>query len=346
MNEVAEQEQVRPATPLRPIVRTDREAREARLSPLATRSAASRGREREEAPDPYRTEFERDRDRVLHSKAFRRLKHKTQVFINPEGDHVVTRMTHTLQVTQVARALAVALGLNEALTEAIGLAHDCGHTPFGHTGEAALSEYVENGEWLHSDQGVRIFQVLEPCNLSWEVLDGIRSHTWRVKPPPHTAEGWVLRFADRIAYLNHDLQDAVRAGVITAADVPGEITAVLGPFRGGVWVNTMIEAVIDESCQRGRVAMQAEVMLAMKQLREFMFDRVYLRPDAVAQAHRATGVIHQLVEYLCKHPEEIPDTYRIVEAEPLTQVLDYVAGMTDRYALTLHDQLFRPRGLV
>ncbi len=331
---------------LRPVGRAEREAREALLSPLATRSVDSRGRRREEAPDPYRTEFERDRDRVLHSKAFRRLKHKTQVFINPEGDHVVTRMSHTLQVTQVARSLASALGLNETLTEAIGLAHDCGHTPFGHTGEAALSEYVEDGEWLHSEQGVRIFEVLEPCNLSWEVLDGIRAHTWRVKPPPHTAEGWVLRFADRIAYLNHDLQDAIRAGVITTGDVPGEITEVLGPFSGGVWINTMIEAVIEESCRRGKVAMNADVLLAMKHFREFMFERVYLRPEASAQARRATGVIHQLVEHLLVHPQDIPDSYRIVEAEPLTQVLDYVAGMTDRYALNLHDRLFRPRGLV
>ena len=140
-------------------------------------------------------------------------------------------MSHTLQVTQVARALAVALGLNEVLTEAICLAHDCGHTPFGHTGEAALSDYIEGGEWLHSEQGVRIFEVLEPCNLSWEVLDGIRAHTWRVKPPPHTAEGWICRFADRIAYLNHDLQDALRAGVITHADLPPDIVERLGPIK-------------------------------------------------------------------------------------------------------------------
>ena len=328
---------------LRPVLRGEREAREASLSPLASRAAESRGRMTSEAPDPYRTEFERDRDRVLHSKAFRRLKHKTQVFINPEGDHVVTRMSHTLQVTQVARALAVALNLNEVLTEAICLAHDCGHTPFGHTGEAALSEYVEDGDWLHSDQGVRVFQVLEPCNLTREVLDGIRAHTWRVKPPPHTAEGWVCRFADRIAYLNHDLQDAVRAGVISADDVPSEIVDVLGPFSGGRWINTMIEGVIEESCRRGRVAMQADVLLAMKAFREFMFERVYLRPEAVAQSRRATGVIHQLVEHLLAHPQQIPDSYRIEEADVLTQVLDYVAGMTDRYALNLHDQLFRPR---
>jgi len=332
---------------LTPVDRARREAREAELlSPLATRSTDSRGRSRQEPADPYRTEFERDRDRVLHSKAFRRLKHKTQVFINPEGDHFVTRMSHTLQVTQVARALAVALGLNEALTEAIGLGHDCGHTPFGHTGEAALAEYVDNGQWLHSAQGVRIFEVLEPRNLSWEVLDGIRAHTWRVKPPPHTPEGWVCRFADRIAYLNHDLHDALRAGVIAAVDLPPDFIEVFGPLDGRSWINAMIEAVINESCKRGRVAMQADVLLAMQHFRDFMFERVYLRPESMAQNARARGVIHQLVEHLLAHPDQIPDSYRISDAEPLTQVLDYVAGMTDRYALNLHDQLFRPRGLV
>lgn len=331
---------------LSPVSREQREAREAELAALATRSSASRGRARTEDPDPYRTEFERDRDRVLHSKAFRRLKHKTQVFINPEGDHFVTRMSHTLQVTQVARALAVALGLNEVLTEAICLAHDCGHTPFGHTGEAALSDYIEDGEWLHSAQGVRIFEVLEPCNLSWEVLDGIRAHTWRVKPPPETAEGWICRFADRIAYLNHDLHDALRAGVITTEDLPAEVINPLGPIDGRSWINAMVEGVISESCRRGRVAMDAEILLAMKAFREFMFDRVYLRPESEAQNNRARSVIHQIVDHLLAHPEEIPDSYRIDEAELLTQVLDYVAGMTDRYALNLHDQLFRPRGLV
>ena len=334
------------STSLAPVTRRMREAREDLLSSLATRSADSRGRARDESPDPYRTEFERDRDRVLHSKAFRRLKHKTQVFINPEGDHIVTRMSHTLQVTQVARALAVALGLNETLTEAICLAHDCGHTPFGHAGESALSEYVEGGEWLHSEQGVRIFKVLEPRNLTWEVLDGIRAHTWRVKPPPHTAEGWACRFADRIAYLNHDLQDAIRAGVISADDVPAEVIEVLGPLNGRSWINAMIEAVINESVKRGKVTMSADVLLAMKHFREFMFERVYLRPVARAQAARARGVIHQLVEHLMHHPDGIPDSYRIAEADTLTQVLDYVAGMTDRYALNLHDELFRPRGLV
>ncbi len=341
MNEVACE-----STRLTPVTRDQREVREQQLSSLACRSTDTRGRVRPEAPDPYRTEFERDRDRILHSKAFRRLKHQTQVFINPEGDHFVTRMSHTLQVTQVGRALAVALGLNEVLTEAICLAHDCGHTPFGHTGEGALSEYVDGGEWLHSEQGVRIFEILEPCNLTWEVLDGIRAHTWRVKPPPSTAEGWVCRFADRIAYLNHDLHDALRAGVITAAEVPREIVDSLGPINGRSWINVMVEAVISESCKRGRVSMDSGVMLAMKHFREFMFETVYQRPEAEAQARRARAVIHQIVEHLLAHPEIIPDSYRIPDAEPLTQVLDYVAGMTDRYALNLHDQLFRPRGLV
>jgi len=341
MNDIAEN---RPALQL--VTREVREARERDLSPLATRVVDSRGRAEPEPPDSLRTAFEVDRDRIAHSKAFRRLKHKTQVFINPEGDHFVTRMSHTLQVTQIARSITRALDLNEDLTEAICLGHDCGHTPFGHTGEAALSEYIEDGEWLHSEQGVRIFSLLEPRNLTWEVLDGIRAHTWRVKPPPHTPEGWVCRFADRIAYLNHDLLDAMRAGVLQPADLPGEVVAVLGEFSGGHWIGVMIQAVLDESLARGRVVMRADVLGAMRTLRDFMFERVYLRPESRAQAERARHVIHDLVDYLNKHPDEIPSSYRRDEAGLELQVLDYVAGMTDRYALNLHDRWFRPRGLV
>src|SRR6056297_197665 len=337
-------EQTRPA--VHRVTRPMREEREALLSPLATRSIDSRGRERDEVPDPLRTAFEVDRDRIAHSKAFRRLKHKTQVFINPEGDHFVTRMSHTLQVTQIARSIARALDLNEDLTEAICIGHDCGHTPFGHTGEAALSEYIEDGEWVHSAQGVRIFQVLEPKNLSWEVLDGIRAHTWRVKPPPHTPEGWVCRFADRIAYLNHDLLDAVRAGVLDPAQLPGEVVAVLGPFSGGNWIGSMIQAVLDESILRGKICMQADALNAMRLMREFMFERVYLRPESRAQAERARRVIHDLVGHLENNPGLIPETYQLEDAPLRTRVLDYVAGMTDRFALNLHDQWFRPRGLV
>ncbi|MDT8450441.1 MAG: HD domain-containing protein [Wenzhouxiangellaceae bacterium] len=334
------------SAPLHLVARELREQRERELSPLATRAVDSRGRAEPEEPDPLRTAFELDRDRITHSKTFRRLKHKTQVFINPEGDHFVTRMTHTLQVTQIARSIARALDLNEDLTEAICLGHDCGHTPFGHTGEAALSEYIEDGEWLHSEQGVRIFRLLEPKNLSWEVLDGIRAHTWRVTPPPHTPEGWACRFADRIAYLNHDLLDAVRAGILTAADLPGEVVSVLGGFSGGRWIGQMIRGAIEESVGRGRVVMAADVLQAMRTLREFMFERVYLRPEARAQAERARHVIHDLVAHLKKYPERIPDGYRREEEDPESRVLDYVAGMTDRYALNLHDHWFRPRGLV
>ena len=193
--------------------REDEERFEAEyLAPGATLSGQSRGRALDEALDPYRTAFERDRDHILHSKAFRRLKHKTQVFINPEGDHYVTRLTHTLQVTQVGRSIARNLSLNESLTEAICLAHDVGHSPFGHTGEEALSRYV-TGEWLHSAQGVRVFEVLEPLNLSWEVLDGVRAQSVRIEEAAATAEGFVCRFADRLAYLAHDVEDSFHAGV-------------------------------------------------------------------------------------------------------------------------------------
>lgn len=324
----------RPALHL--VTRELREARERDLSPLATRVVDSRGRAEPEAPDRLRTAFEVDRDRIAHSKAFRRLKHKTQVFINPEGDHIVTRMSHTLQVTQIACSISRALDLNHDLTEAICLGHDCGHTPFGHTGEAALSEYIEDGEWLHSAQGVRIFSKLEPKNLSWEVLDGIRAHTWRVKPPPHTAEGWVCRFADRIAYLNHDLLDAVRAEVLTVSDLPADIIDVMGPFEGGRWIGVMIDAVLDESMRRGKVVMRADVLGAMRALRDFMFERVYLRPESGAQAAQARQVIHDLVDYLRRNPELLPQSDVAAQDDLLTRVLDYVAGMTDRFALNLH----------
>src|SRR5918992_4258326 len=184
--------------------RLAREADEERLSPAATRSADSRGRERPEEPDAYRTAFERDRDRIIHSKAFRRLKHKTQVFLNPEGDHFVTRLTHTMQVTQVARSLAAALSLNEPLAEAIALGHDVGHSPFGHTGEEALSPYLPPDGWHHAAQSVRILEVLEDLNLTWEVRDGVRAHSWRITPPPAIPEAFCVRYADRIAYLSHD----------------------------------------------------------------------------------------------------------------------------------------------
>ncbi|MFP3913986.1 MAG: HD domain-containing protein [Actinomycetota bacterium] len=310
------------------------------LAPAATKSDQSRGREEDEEPDEYRTAFQRDRDRIVHSKAFRRLKHKTQVFLNPEGDHYVTRLTHTLQVTQVGRAMAVSLGLNETLTEAICLAHDVGHSPFGHTGEDALSPFVE-GEWLHTHHGVRTLSVLEPQNLTWEVLDGVRAHSWRIDPPPGTPEGMLCRYADRIAYLTHDVADALRAGVLDYHQIP---TPVLTRFGATAreWIGTMITSVVEASHRAGDVTMEGPDLEVMNVLRDFMFERVYMDPEMGAEKSRATGVIRDLVEYFSHHAQEVPDSYTVPDADPLTRAVDYVAGMTDRYALRTHDRLFRP----
>lgn len=312
--------------------RTDTERWESEhLAPGATLSTATRGRVEPEEPDRHRTVFERDRDRIIHSKAFRRLKHKTQVFMNPDGDHFVTRLTHTLQVTQIGRALARNMGLNEALAEAICLGHDVGHSPFGHTGEDALTPYVE-GEWHHAAQSVRIFEVLEPLNLTWEVRDGIRAHSWKIDPPPATAEGYCCRFADRIAYLTHDVDDAVRAGVITVDDLPTVAIDTFGP-PGSPWIESMIDAVVDESVATGSVVMAPEALEVMHELRDFMFERVYLRPEVEDQRERAVTIIRTLVDHYIQHPEEIPDTYIADEAGTVARAIDYVSGMTDRFAI-------------
>jgi dGTPase len=321
--------------------RTARETAEDHLAPSATRAARSKGRVREEEPDLYRTAFERDRDRILHSKAFRRLKHKTQVFLNPTGDHYVTRLTHALQVTQVARSLAAALGLNEPLAEAIALGHDVGHTPFGHTGEEALEPYFAEG-WHHAAQGVRIYEVLEDLNLTWEVRDGIRAHTWKISPPPATVEGECVRFADRIAYLSHDAQDALRAGVIAVTDLPERTRAHLGT-PGTQWIGTMIRAVISESLERGVLAMDPETAEVMAELRAFMFERVYRSGENERRKHGAIDVIRALMDHHLAHPDMIPRSYRDNDADLTTQAADYIAGMTDRFALATHDRLFRPR---
>lgn len=329
---------------MRLIKREERESLERELlSPEATLSSESKGRAVEEEPDEYRTAFERDRDRILHSKAFRRLKHKTQVFLNPEGDHFVTRLTHTLQVTQIGRAMAVPLGLNEALTEAICLGHDTGHSPFGHTGEDALSPYVD-GEWLHSKQSVRLLTVLEPLNLTWETLDGIRAHSWKVEPPPNTPEGYLCRFADRIAYLTHDVDDALRAGVLNRRDIPKDAMDTFGE-PGAEWIDSMVRAVIDESLEQGRVTMRPEVLTVMGRFRDFMFERVYLGAHGERQKHAAIWVIRDLVDYFVEHPTEVPATYRIDDTDFTDRAIDYVSGMTDRFALRLHDSLFRPEGI-
>ena len=310
------------------------------LAAGATLSAESKGRAQTEEPDPDRTAFERDRDRILHSKAFRRLKHKTQVFINPEGDHYVTRLTHTLQVTQIGESIARFLSLNDTLAEAICLGHDVGHSPFGHTGEEALSEFVD-GEWSHNEQSARIFSVLEPLNLTWEVLNGIRAHPWRVEDAPATPEGNIVRFADRIAYLAHDVEDAMRAGIITEGEIPADAIEAFGE-PGRDWIAAMITSVVDESIRRGEIAMEPRSLEVLLALREFMFRRVYLRPDIEPQRHRAKDIVRDLVRYYSAHPADLPESYRHDDAETLTQVLDYVAGMTDRFAIREHDRLFRP----
>jgi dGTPase len=328
------------------LYRRTREQREteedARLAPAATRALGTKGRERPEPEDRFRTAFERDRDRILHSKAFRRLKHKTQVFINPEGDHFVTRLTHTMQVAQVGRAIANALGLNEPLTEAICLGHDLGHSPFGHTGEVALSPYMgQDNEWQHALQSVRIVRELEPLNLTWEVRDGIRASSWKNDPPPATPEGRVCRFADRIAYLAHDALDALRAGVLARDDFPPHALERFGE-PGRDWINAMITSVIDESLRTGAVRMDEATIQVMNELRDFMFERVYQSPEQLRQQRRAIAVIRDLMDWHLEHPEEIPDTYRQTDASPVVQAADYIAGMSDRYALATHDRLFRP----
>jgi dGTPase len=324
---------------------TDRAARdreEEELAPTAIRAVHSRGRVQPEADDRLRTAFERDRDRILHAKAFRRLKHKTQVFLNPDGDHFVTRLTHTLQVTQVARSLARALGLNETLAEAIALAHDVGHSPFGHLGEDALEPYVPGG-WHHAAQGVRIVEVLEQLNLTWEVRDGVRSHSWKIDPPPSTREGECVRYADRIGYLSHDALDAIRAGVLRPGDLPARARAVFGE-PGSQMVGTMIDAVVDGSLSpentAGAVVMPPEPLEAMHELRAFMFERVYASETAAGKKHVAIDVIRRLVDHHLAHPELIPASYRDTSADPVTQVVDHVSGMTDRFALSMHDRLF------
>src|SRR4051795_12175263 len=291
--------------PFRLADRAARERGELRLAPAAARSVATRGRARPAPEDELRTAYERDRDRILHAKAFRRLKHKTQVFLHPDGDHFVTRLTHTLQVTQVARSLAAALSLNETLAEAIALAHDVGHSPFGHIGEEALDPYVEGG-WHHAAQGVRIVEVLEDLNLTWEVRDGVRAHSWKITPPPSTREAECVRYADRIGYLSHDALDAVRAGVLRPDDLPARAREVFGE-PGSEMVGTMIDAVVEGSLApentAGAVVMAPGPLEAMHELRTFMFERVYLSDTAAGQKHVAIDVIRRLVDHHLAHPD-------------------------------------------
>jgi len=337
------------------ITREEYEAEEQRrLQSRAARSAETRGREVTLPLDPYRTEYQRDRDRIIHCKAFRRLSHKTQVFLAPEGDHYRTRLTHTLEVAQIGRSIARALRLNEDLAEAIALGHDLGHTPFGHIGEDALNAALEElgSEWPavpvpfhHNLQSLRIVEHLEyegkGLNLTWEVRDGIRNHTG--PDLPATLEGQIVRIADRIAYINHDIDDSIRGGVLREADLPAHATDVLGHHHGAR-ITTMVTDMVEASHDWDTICMSDEVWGAMMELRAWLFDHVYLSDRAKAEEPKAFGVVHALFRYYIEHPDALPAEYRPEDREHLPQaVTDYVSGMTDRFALRQYESLFMPR---
>lgn len=314
------------------------------LSPYAALSENTRGRVREAAECPIRTPYQRDRDKVIHCKAFRRLKHKTQVFLSPEGDHYRTRLTHTLEVAQIARTIARALRLNEDLTEAVALGHDLGHTPFGHAGERALNRLMPNG-FRHYEQSVRVVERLENdgrgLNLTFEVRDGIRCHT--TGQEARTMEGRIIRWADKIAYMNHDIDDAIRAGVIREADIPRDITAVLGDTKNKR-ITTMVTSLIRNS-PAGVVNMDADVLEAYDALHEFMYEAVYLNDYAKREEKKVPHLIESLFGYYVRHPDRLPESMReIAEADGREQAAcDYIAGMTDRFAVDLYSNLFIPK---
>ena len=312
------------------------------LEPWATFADSSAGRLRPMEPCPYRTCFQRDRDRILHSKAFRRLGNKTQVFISPEGDHYRARLTHTLEVAQIARTIARALGLNEDLTEAIALGHDLGHTPFGHAGESALNEVCPLG-FRHNEQSLRIVDVLEDLNLTREVRNGIVCHTGSRKAD--TPEGRIIHYADRIAYINHDIDDAVRGGIIRTGDIPQHLRKRLGETHGER-INTLVTAMIAYGQQHFEIGMDEQVHADMMELRQFMFDHVYLSAMVRHEEKRAKSMLCSLYEYFAAHPDELPDDYFVLQTkgEPLERLAcDYVAGMTDRYSVSVYKALFIPK---
>lgn len=354
--------------PLTPREVTEQWERE-RLSPLAAYAAASKGRATAESDDELRTCFQRDRDRIIHSKAFRRLKHKTQVFLAPEGDHYRTRLTHTLEVMQVARTVSRALRLNEDLTEAVALAHDLGHPPFGHAGEEALNEVMEPvGGFRHDVQSLRVVEVLEVrvradgtpvrgLNLTWEVRNGIAGHSKGLAdlPPaagggsddglPATLEGQVVRLADRIAYVHHDADDAMRAGLITERDVPASVRAKLGQTHGE-WLGRMVRDLVASSRDQRAIRLSDEIRVPLNALKDFLTERVYRGPGAAVEVAKARRLVQALYEYYLEHPGEIPAEYRELTArgEPAGRVVgDFLAGMTDRYAIRLAESLFVPR---
>ncbi len=343
------------------------------LSPHGARSARSRGRERPEPPDFLRTAFQRDRDRIIHSKAFRRLMHKTQVFMAPEGDHYRTRLTHTLEVAQIARTIARAIRINEDLTEAIVLGHDLGHPPFGHAGEEALDRAMAaHGGFRHDVQSLRIVEVLERrrtadgreeegLNLTWEVRNGIGGHSKGTadlvafqsidEPLPEsvaaTVEGQLARVADRIAYVHHDTDDAIRAGLISERDVPAGVRQVLGDTRGR-WLDTTVRDIVARSADRPRLGMSDEIRDALNTLKDFLFEAVYNGSAAKTEVGKAQRLLGDLFAYFVDHPGEMSEEFRgLVErgTAPVPRaVCDFLAGMTDRFAIRMQQRLFIPRG--
>ncbi|MCR5196897.1 MAG: deoxyguanosinetriphosphate triphosphohydrolase [Pseudobutyrivibrio sp.] len=319
------------------------------LSKYATLNENSRGREKDEPQCDIRPLFQRDRDRILHSKAFRRLKNKTQVFLTPQGDHYRTRLSHTLEVSQNARTIAKALRLNEDLVEAIALGHDLGHTPFGHAGEAQLNAMCSTG-FIHSEQSVRIVEKLEKggqgLNLTWEVRDGIRNH--QTSGNPSTPEGQIVRLSDKIAYVNSDIDDAIRAQILTEEDIPLEVRKTLG-MTSAVRLDTLIHDVIITSQDSPIIKMSTEIEEAMSELRKFMFANVYKDSVAKTEEVKAKRMIRELYEYYTVHFDELPERYRLMEGEGESQeriICDYISGMTDQYCITKFNEFFMPKAWV
>ena len=317
---------------------------DATLSPQAQKSRETRGRAFPTEESDVRTCYQRDTDRIVHSKAFRRLMHKTQVFLQPEGDHYRTRMTHTLEVNRIARTIARALQLNEDLTEAIALGHDLGHTPFGHAGETALSEMMGK-PFHHNEQSLRVVDHLERdgqgLNLTYEVRMGILGHTG--PHMPETLEGQIVRISDRIAYINHDIDDAIRAGILHAEDIPKEISEVLGETHRDR-VNTLVTDMITHTAETDSLGMRPEIRKSMDDLRAFLFERVYKNPVAKGEEHKARNMLQALYSYYMKHPEKLPaDFIPQLDFEGMPRVIcDYIAGMTDKYAISKYEDIFIP----
>lgn len=314
------------------------------LSPYAQLSSKTKGRIVQEEKCDIRTEFQRDRDRIIHSKSFRRLKHKTQVFITPEGDHYRTRLTHTLEVAQIARTIARSLRLNEDLTEAIALGHDLGHTPFGHAGEDVLNEICPHG-FKHYEQSLRVVEKLEGgkgINLTYEVKDGIVNHTG--DHVAETLEGQIIKFADRIAYINHDIDDAIRGGVIKKDSIPSKCIKILGDTHGKR-IDTMIKDIIYQSKDKPYVMMSPEVKEATDELRNFMFEHVYIGSSAKSEEEKAKNIIVELYQFFKKHPEKLPEQNKaLLDEEDIDRIVcDYIAGMTDNYAIKKFCEIFVPK---